>query len=49
MADISSLIAQLGFPIVAYLLVYCDLRKIVKSNTEALNSLSDSVNVFLRK
>lgn len=37
--DLPVLISQYGFPIVAYLLLYLDLRKIIQKNTEAINGL----------
>lgn len=41
--DILEAIATVGFPIAAYLLLYLDLRKIVKENTKVLNHLTDLI------
>jgi len=34
-----NLVGSLGFPIVAFLLVYVDLKKLIIKNTEAINNL----------
>lgn len=41
--DLLDAIATVGFPIAAYLLVYWDLRVIVKQNTKVLNHLTELI------
>ena len=43
MQDIANIVTTIGFPIVAYLLVYLDLRKLIISNTQTIDRL---VNVL---
>ena len=43
MQDVANMVAMIGFPIVAYLLVYLDLRKLIIANTQTINRL---VNVL---
>lgn len=42
-------IAQVGFPICAYLLVYIDLRRLVLANTAALNRLDEHISSSAKK
>lgn len=41
--DLLEAIASVGFPIVAYLLIYMDLRKVVQRNNEILNHLTELI------
>jgi len=41
--DWPQLISTVGFPIVAFLLVYMDLRKKMETLTEAINKLVEKV------
>ena len=43
MQDIVNAITMIGFPIVAYLLVYLDLRKLIISNTETIQRLTNVI------
>jgi len=38
--EIITAISTVGFPIVAYLMLYLDLRKVVTLNTEAIKNLT---------
>jgi len=37
--EITALIGTLGFPIVAYLMIYLDLRKVILKQSEILNEI----------
>ena len=41
--EIVQIISTVGFPIVAYILVYMDLRKKLETLTEAINRLNEKV------
>lgn len=41
--DWDNLISSVGFPIVAFMIVYMDLRKLVQRNTESIEALKDAI------
>jgi len=47
MNDVQTLIGALGFPVVAYLLLYLDLRKLTKANTEAVVRLRETLTTLI--
>ncbi len=47
--QISQMITTVGFPIVAYLLFYFRMEKIMSANTEATNNNSKLIDLLLAK
>jgi uncharacterized protein YcgL (UPF0745 family) len=44
MNELIEMLSNFGFPIVAFLLVYIDLRKLVQQNTEVIENLIKTLN-----
>jgi hypothetical protein len=44
MNELIEMLNNFGFPIVAYLLVYIDLRKLVQQNTKVIENLIKTLN-----
>lgn len=47
--DYVELISNVGFPIVAFLLLYLDLRRLIKENTESTNALKELITALIAK
>jgi uncharacterized protein YcgL (UPF0745 family) len=44
MNELIDILANFGFPIFAFLLVYIDLRKLVQQNTQVIENLIKTLN-----
>jgi len=44
MNELIDILSNFGFPIVAFLLVYIDLRKLVQQNTKVIGNLVQTLN-----
>jgi len=44
-----STISTVGFPIVAYLLIFWLLTRVIKENTEAIKDLEGTIELLMRK
>ena len=47
--DFINLISTIGFPIVAFLLIYLDLRKLINNQNETLIKLITKIEIHMEK